>query len=1139
MKKITAMAAALSLIASLFISPIARADSAPAQMEYLGRGTVAVKTKDGVYLSWRLLGTENYDTAFDVYRDGRKIDTVSDSTNYTDAQIGASYMVVPSGEHVSSGKAVTVWDNQYITIPLDRPGGGTSLDGDTYTYSPNDVEPADVDGDGEYELILKWEPSNSFDSGKDAHHNGNVYIDCYELDGTKLWRIDMGININAGNHFTQIAAYDFDLDGKAELAMKTAPGTKDGKGKFVSEASLIDEIKAADNTADYRHSEGRENDTGGRVLSGPEYYTVFQGDTGEALDTVYYPHPRGTVKEWGDDWGNRSERYLTAVAYLDGQRPSVIAWRGYYAKTTATAYNLVNKKLVQIADFDTSADGNGRYAGNGNHNLTVGDVDDDGCDEIICGALCLDDDLTPLWCSGRGHGDALHLADYDPTHEGMEYFSVHEDYSGKAITGSTTGHNGEPHLGGMTLYDAATGEELFHEDGYGDTGRGMMANVGYGNGYFELWGAGNFVSHGGTDVQKGKYNPDSTNFRIFWDGDLYDELLDGTGGEGSQIKITGGGKKGRVQSLRNVQTINGTKNNPCLQADLFGDWREEIVAKGSDSSLLVYTTTAPTEHKLYTLMHDRAYRMQTASQNSAYNQPPHISYYVSDSNDKYDARRTAAYISTVHDGKTAVRTTDIPKSATKFSIKAIGNRLTITNKRKQKSDAVLYTAKYNNGALADVTVQKITIPENGYSAEISAEVGDTVYLWDKSHQPLAKSAVVEAAPTAAPTATPKVTPTPRATATPNPTDTPAPTATATPVPTPTPDFEVDEDGVLTAYNGNAAEVVIPESVDGIKITAIGDDVFISNSLLTSAVIPEGVTIIGQRAFRGCDNLTAVSLPSTLETIACEAFEECTSLENINFPPNLKAIEQLAFYYCEELTDITLPASVKTIGEAAFACCYGLNNINLENVEVIEFGAFESCTALEEIVLGENISRIDLYAFEYCNMLKKATVKSRTVDLSESYLTSANEIHGYAGSKAEYYALYNNIPFYDLETGEEIKKEFLVDENGVLEKYIQQKSGAIKIPSEVDGITVTSIGEKAFQGSGVVSVIIPNTVMTIERFAFYRTGNLIKMVIPESVTDINDRAFHDYDDEQFKLYVKAGSYAEEYAKTNNIPYVIEE
>ena len=215
----------------------------------------------------------------------------------------------------------------------------------------------------------------------------------------------------------------------------------------MSEASLINEIKETDNSADYRHSEYGIDDTGGRVMSGAEFYTVFQGDTGAALDTIYYPHPRDDGY-WGDTWGNRSGRYLAGVAYLDGEKPSMIAWRGYYAKTTVTAYDLVDKRLVEVADFDTDDGDNYVYAGNGNHNLTVGDVDGDGKDELISGSLALDDDLTVLWCSGRGHGDALHLADYDPTHEGLEYFSVHEEYVKQneteeqhMISGSTTGND--------------------------------------------------------------------------------------------------------------------------------------------------------------------------------------------------------------------------------------------------------------------------------------------------------------------------------------------------------------------------------------------------------------------------------------------------------------------------------------------------------------------------------------------------------------------------------------------------------------------------------------------------------------------------------------------------------------------------
>ncbi len=642
------------------IIPVSAASDAR-QMEYLDRGTVAVKISGGVFLSWRLLGTENYDTKFDVYRGETKIAEAVDATNYTDLAAGSSYTVVPTGESRAAGKAVLTQAKQYKTISLDRPAGGIGLDdGLEYTYSPNDVIPSDVDGDGEYELIVKWEPSNSFDSGKPARYTGNVYIDCYKTDSRKLWRIDLGKNINAGAHFTQIAAYDFDLDGKAELAMKTAPGSMDGKGNYVSAASMAAEIKSTDNTADYRHSEYGVNDTGGRVMSGPEFYTIFQGDTGAALDTVYYPHPRGTVTEWGDNWGNRSERYLAGVAYLDGKTPSMLAWRGYYAKTTVTAYNLENKKLKQVADFDTSTGGNFRYAGNGNHNLTVGDVDGDGCDEIICGSLALDNDLSVLWCSGRGHGDALHLADYDPTHDGMEYFSVHEDYGGSSITGSTTGNDGQKHLGGMTVYKAESGEELFHVDSNSDQGRGMMANVGYSDGFFELWGAGAYSSYGSDSVISANYSPDSSNQRIFWNGDLYDELFDGTGGNnsGSSAKISG--KDGRILTLNGI-TNNGTKNDAGLIADLFGDWREEVVMRGSDNaSLIVYTTTIPTTHKLYTLMHDGAYRMQVAAQNAGYNQPPHIGYYVNDANDKYDTRKYAAYVKTVHNGETAQRTANLP-----------------------------------------------------------------------------------------------------------------------------------------------------------------------------------------------------------------------------------------------------------------------------------------------------------------------------------------------------------------------------------------------------------------------------------------------------------------------------------------------
>lgn len=677
MKKLTALIIATAIsMSSVPFSTVSFADTDTSdntvrQMEYLDRGTVAVKTSSGVYLSWRLLGTEDYNTSFDVYRDNTYVATVKDSTNFSDTRgtENNKYTVVISGEDVSSGKVVDVWGQQYLSIPITAPTYSCTFEGTDYefTYSANDASCADLDGDGEYEIILKWDPSGSFDSGS-AHSgpSGNVFIDAYKLDGTRLWRMDLGENISAGAHFTQIAAYDFDLDGKGEIAFKTAPGSKDGKGNYVSAASLIDAIKNTENNeTDYRQSDGR-------VMQGDEYYTVFDGETGAALDTIYYPHPRDCHdSDWGDGgtrW-NRSERYLTTVAYLDGVTPSVIAWRGYYAKTTVTAYNLVNKRLVQLADFDTDvysgANADKEIAGQGNHNTTVGDVDNDGMDEILCGGLCLElanGDFSVKWTTETGHGDALHLADYDPTHEGMEYFIVHEH---------------APY--GMSVVYPETGEIVYHKDDVDDTGRGIMANYN-GNGYYQIWGVGtDYKDDAGFNNYdaSGSLTSKSANFRIFWDGDVYDELWDGTGSKDCSIGIDSGigSSTGRIQKLEDL-TINGTKNNVCLQADLLGDWREELLMRNSDNTELhLYTTTILTSEKLYTLMQDSAYRMQVAGQNSAYNQPPHISYYINAENDENDMREYADYIKTVHNGVTSVRTTGLPNITDTITATKVRNEI--------------------------------------------------------------------------------------------------------------------------------------------------------------------------------------------------------------------------------------------------------------------------------------------------------------------------------------------------------------------------------------------------------------------------------------------------------------------------------
>ena len=392
-----------------------------------------------------------------------------------------------------------------------------------------------------------------------------------------------------------------------------------------SASSEINSISDADNEKDYRNGSGY-------ILDGPEYYTVFNGLTGAAIDTIEYPVPRGNLNLWGDTYGNRVDRYLGGIAYLDGVHPSIIAWRGYYARTTAAGITLENGRLNVGNIF--IAESNKQFSGQGNHNLTVADVDNDGKDEVICGGLALDDNLTPLWSGGRGHGDALHIGDYDPTHKGLEYFTVHES-GGYKISGSTNGKDGSDADYGMTVYDAATGEELAHYGAGGDTGRGVMANIGAGGNYQITSKAGTFRSDDGSNFTAGNYGM-SQNFRIFWDEDLYDELLDGTGDRNCSIGITSWDdsqmKMNRIFTTTGVATINDTKNNPCLQADILGDWREEVIARTSDNNKLrVYMTTTPTDYKIKTLMHDPVYRSGVAAEQTAYNQPPHVGFYMADS----------------------------------------------------------------------------------------------------------------------------------------------------------------------------------------------------------------------------------------------------------------------------------------------------------------------------------------------------------------------------------------------------------------------------------------------------------------------------------------------------------------------------
>ncbi|XEC94550.1 fibronectin type III domain-containing protein [Paenibacillus tarimensis] len=586
------------------------------QMENINRAPVAVATGGGIYIGWRMLGTDPNDIAFNLYRDGVKINEapIVGSTNYVDLEgtTASEYEIRPiiGGIEGAKGERASVWNQSYFDVPLQKPEDGVTPLGDPYTYRANDASTGDLDGDGEYELIVKWDPSNSRDNSQ-AGYTGNVYLDAYKLDGTLMWRIDMGRNIRAGAHYTQFLVYDLDGDGKAEIAAKTADGTVDGAGQVIGDAD-----------ADFRYSNGY-------ILTGPEYLTIFSGETGAALVTTDYDPPRGNVADWGDGYGNRVDRFLAGIAYLDGERPSLIMARGYYTRTVLVAYNYRDGELSKLWRFDTNNDGYERYVGEGNHQLSVADVDFDGKDEIVYGAMSIDDDGKLLYSTGLGHGDALHVGDFAPDRPGLEVFDVHESY---------------PNPAGIEFRDAETGELIWGIPTNYDVGRGMTADIDPRYPGAEMWAVGSSnwdAATGGiytVDGTKISDNIPSVNFGIWWDGDLLRELLDHSFSSDAGVGVGKIDKWDYEQSKPvNLLTATGTfsnnytKGTPSLQADLFGDWREEAVWRTEDSTALrIFTTVNVTEYRIRTLMHDPQYRLAVAWQNVGYNQPPHPSFYLGD-----------------------------------------------------------------------------------------------------------------------------------------------------------------------------------------------------------------------------------------------------------------------------------------------------------------------------------------------------------------------------------------------------------------------------------------------------------------------------------------------------------------------------
>jgi rhamnogalacturonan endolyase len=574
--------------------------SPPAQPDRLGRGVLNVRGAEGNHVSWRLLADDPPGVRFNVYRDGVKLAEVTGPTAYHDkgAPANARYTVraVVDGAERQAAAATTEESLTFDAgiaaatrdVPLQIPAGGTTPSGEAYTYVANDASVGDLDGDGQYEIVLKWDPTNAKDNSQSGY-TGNVYLDAYRLDGTRLWRIDLGRNIRAGAHYTQFQVFDYDGDGRAEVATKTGDGTRSGTGQVIGNAG-----------ADHRNSSGY-------VLTGPEYLSVFRGTDGAVLDTENYVPGRGNVADWGDNYGNRVDRFLAATAYVDGSRPSIIMARGYYTRAVLAAWDFRDGQLTRRWTYDSGTGNTGAY-GQGNHNLSVADVDADGKDEIVYGSATINDNGTLMYRTGFGHGDAMHVGDLVPGRTGLEVFTVHES-------------SGSP---SMDVHDARTGQIIYRAPSCGcDTGRGVAADVWSGNPGAEIWSSTDGgLRSAATGAQVATRKPGSMNFVVWWDGDAQRELLDGT-----HIDKYGTGGDTRLLTASGVRSNNGTKSTPALSADILGDWREEVIWPTTDNrALRIYSTTDTTGISRPSLMQDRQYRVAVAWQNTAYNQPPHPSF---------------------------------------------------------------------------------------------------------------------------------------------------------------------------------------------------------------------------------------------------------------------------------------------------------------------------------------------------------------------------------------------------------------------------------------------------------------------------------------------------------------------------------
>lgn len=600
--------------------------------DVLDRGLIAVPSGSGVFCSWRKMGDEYYDTEYNIYRNGTKLNprplTV---TNYQDASGNASarYQVEAICRGVSQGLSAesTVWSQAYFDVPVqpvvNRAGktiGNSQTSGSSTTsgYTLNDISLADVDGDGLAEFIVKRNNSQGNLHSASNKTDFNLY-ECYKMDGTRLWWIDLGPNLMAGpDEQWDIIGYDWDCDGKAEVIMRGADNMiiHTATGKTINVGNM---------------STGLNTDRPEYMGVGNEYLLYLNGETGEPYlgwdgsdkwTPMAYPLPqfeanesKGDASVWGD-LGHRMQKHYFAAPYFDGRNASIFLGRGCYTRHKMCALDVNPQTHELTLRWRWNCYVGGPWFGNGFHNFAVADVDLDGRDEIVFGSMIIDDTGFGLCTTGLGHGDAQHCGDLDPYRWGLEQFTCQEGSQGNSYWNATTG---------QMYYRKADG---------GDDGRALAGN------FTNLYpgGQGRSVSSGviglscdriiepNGDAMSGSFA--NLNNRIYWDGDLLDEILNSAGGEGRPAAIFKWGGS-RIWTSTGAVHNNSSKCNPSAQGDILGDWREEVVLRtDNNSALRIFTTTTPTQYALYTLWHDHQYRNGMAWQCIGYNQPPHVSFFL-------------------------------------------------------------------------------------------------------------------------------------------------------------------------------------------------------------------------------------------------------------------------------------------------------------------------------------------------------------------------------------------------------------------------------------------------------------------------------------------------------------------------------